>query len=522
MKASSARWKLSDQSWALATQKRAGKKPENLSQQLNKAAIMTNLKRSLGQASRARVFNFIAVFALTGLLAGSAPAQIFSVLASPNSLIAYIPDAPLLQGPDDTLYGMSSEGGASNCGTVFKINPDGTGLTNLITFTNGTYGTVGLDGIAPFGGVTLSGDTLYGTTVDGGSGLYGTIFSVRTDGSGFTTLYDFVSGTNGGLRPEGGVILSGNTLYGTTSLGGSNNFGTVFSINTNGTGFKSLYSFTGGLDCGNPYGPLILSNGVLYGTTTGMSSAIADYGTVFKINTNGSGYQTLVTFLNNNGANPFGGLVLSAGVLYGTTYKGGAHDNGTIFRVSANGGAAVLLHSFSALSETSTGTNKDGAGPQATLLLSSNTLYGTTEFGGPNANTYSPYGYGTVYKINTSGGAFTVLHSFSLAEENPDNETTNSDGFDPEAGVILSANTLYGTTQYGGTNGTGTIFALSLGSIPLNPQSGGSNLVLTWGNPGFSLQAASDVNGAFTNIPGATSPYTNPATGAQMFFRLAW
>jgi hypothetical protein len=61
---------------------------------------------------------------------------------------------------------------------------------------------------------------------------------------------------------------------------------------------------------------------------------------------------------------------------------------------------------------------------------------------------------------------------------------------------------------------------LSIGPIPLNIQAAAGNVVLTWGNPDFSLQTAPTVSGVYTNIPGATSPYTNTFPVPQMFFRL--
>ena len=70
------------------------------------------------------------------------------------------------------------------------------------------------------GSLTLSGSTLYGMTLSGGANGNGTIFSINTDGSGFQNLFSF-SGTNGD-NPHGSLTLSGSTLYGMTSAGGAN------------------------------------------------------------------------------------------------------------------------------------------------------------------------------------------------------------------------------------------------------------------------------------------------------------
>ena len=97
----------------------------------------------------------------------------------------------------------------------------------------------------------LSDTRLYGTTYYGGNNNgYGTVFAVNTDGSGFTVLKAFTGG-NDGANPEAGMVLSGTTLYGATGQGGSNDFGTVFKVNTDGTGFTVLKNFTGS-DGANP------------------------------------------------------------------------------------------------------------------------------------------------------------------------------------------------------------------------------------------------------------------------------
>ena len=105
------------------------------------------------------------------------------------------------------------------------------------------------DGAYPSAGLIVSGNTLYGTAADGGSSGAGTVFAVNTDGTGFTSLHSFAPNPNGGTNSDGanpaaGLILSGNILYGTAEYGGSSRNGTVFAVNTDGTGFTTLHSFT--------------------------------------------------------------------------------------------------------------------------------------------------------------------------------------------------------------------------------------------------------------------------------------
>src|ERR1039457_5450604 len=106
----------------------------------------------------------------------------------------------------------------------------------------------------------------------------------------FTTLYSFTIGSDGAI-PYVGLLLSGNTLYGTASGGGSKGYGTVFALNTNGTGFTTLHGFTNGSDGGTPYAGLLLSGNTLYGTALG--GGTSGYGTVFALNSNGTGFATL-------------------------------------------------------------------------------------------------------------------------------------------------------------------------------------------------------------------------------------
>src|SRR5206468_2874221 len=126
-----------------------------------------------------------------------------------------------------TLYGTTSGGGGSGYGTVFKINTNGTGFTNVHNF-------IYSDGAYPLAGLILSGNILYGTAYGGGNSGNGVVFKVSTDGTGFTNLYSFTGpsppNNDGGANPAAGLNLSGNTLYGTTVGGGSAGNGTVFNV----------------------------------------------------------------------------------------------------------------------------------------------------------------------------------------------------------------------------------------------------------------------------------------------------
>ncbi len=321
-------------------------------------------------------------------------------------------------------YGTTTFGGSNNYGVVFKIDPSGP--------PNG----------ANPNDLLLFGSVLYGTTAGilGGKNA-GTIFSINTDGSGFTNLYTFGIMPDDGTNPCSGLILCGDTLYGTTEYGGNYGLGTIFSINTNGSNYQVLYSFGPAIGNGAyPCAKLVLCGDTLFGTT---SEGGAGYsGTVFQINTNGNSgtYHILHYFVGSDGADPEAELLLANGVLYGTTVSGGANELGTVFSLATNnvGNAINTLHNFG-------DGDDDGLLPQAGLAMSGNTFYGTTIYGGTNES-------GTVFAINTNGN-YSILHSFN-------NNSTN-DGDMPYAGLTISGSMLYGTTYYGGTFSNGMVFGIN-------------------------------------------------------------
>ena len=197
----------------------------------------------------------------------------------------------------------------------------------LKSFTGGAS-----DGALPYGSLILSGSTLYGMTSQGGSSGSGTIFSIDISGSGFTLLHSFTGGASDGALPYGPLILSGSTLYGMTSSGGSSGSGTIFSINASGSGFTILHSFAGGASDGaNPQKSLILSGSTLYGMT--YSGGSSNDGTIFSIDVSGSGFTLLHSFAggSSDGRNPYGGFILSGSTLYGMAENGGSSNDGIIF-----------------------------------------------------------------------------------------------------------------------------------------------------------------------------------------------
>lgn len=307
----------------------------------------------------------------------------------------------------------------------------------------------GSDGAAPYASLIADkAGNLYGTTTKGGANGQGTIFEIAADGTE-TLLYSFNdSSANDGADPYGALVRdkTGN-LYGTTNVGGTNGTGTVFKLATDGTE-TVLHSFidNGGSDGARPYAGLIRGNaGTFYGTTT--VGGANGQGTVFKVTT--KGVETVVYSFNDNaandGADPYAPLVMDgAGNLYGTTSVGGAHGQGTVFKVAADGTESVV-YSFN------DNAANDGADPYGGLIMdTSGNFYGTTTVGGA-------HGQGTVFKVAPDGSE-TVLYSF--------NDNAANDGADPYSTLLMDgAGNLYGTTSVGGADGGGTIFRLSADGI---------------------------------------------------------
>ena len=321
----------------------------------------------------------------------------------------------------------NSLGSVSSAGAVLTLL--NITLTNLYSFTGGP------DGANPNALVQDTNGIFYGTTQNGGTNGYGTIFQLTTNGTP-ATLYAF-TGDGDGAYPMAGLVQGADgNLYGTASVGGAGGWGTIFNITSGGT-FGALHSFMGVADGSFPYAELMQGvDGSFYGTTLegGISNG---WGTVFKITPDGS-VSNLYSFTGGaDGGSPEATLVQGVdGSLYGTTSEGGTSSSGTVFKITTNG-TFTTLYSFYGSS--------DGGFPYAGVIQAADgNFYGTTGDDGQLGN-------GTVFKITTNG-ILTTLHSFA----------GGSDGSFPSAGLIQASDgNLYGTTAYGGTYNDGTVFQIT-------------------------------------------------------------
>jgi uncharacterized repeat protein (TIGR03803 family) len=398
------------------------------------------------------------------------------------------PSAPLIQGSDGKLYGTTAYGGTNGNGTVFRVNKDGSDYTILHNFSDpssdGSYG----EGLVQGADGALYGASAYGgTPVLSGPG-YGTVYKINSDGSGYQVLHRFSTNSNDGAYPDllSQFLGDGDLLYGTTYNGGSKNDGTIFSIHTDGSGFAIVHSFTGAAGLAAPQGGLIkATNGGLYGMANGGSN---NNGAVFKINTNGTGFQVFHQFgaFNGDAYSPCLGLIqASDGRIYGVTDNGGAYDWGALFAMNQDGSGYSLVHSF-------TGPGGDGAHPSGVIEGVDGALYGVTADGGT-------FHAGAIFKLNKSGAGYTVLYSLTGA---------GGDGKEPSTALSLASDgSLSGTTYSGGFSdinrptGYGTLFRLFSGTpkitiTRLDFMPGGVRLSLAGGAVGqsYKLQVKTNLN----------------------------
>ena len=348
-------------------------------------------------------------------------------------------------------------------------------------------------------------------------------------------LYEF-KGRSDGAFPVGNLLNVAGTLYGVTA--GAQNLellGNVFKVTPSGA-LKVLYTFKGGTDGAAPAGGLIMSRGVLFGTTTGGASSD---GTVFKMTL--AGAETVVhLFKGADGAVPVAGVIDVGGTLYGTTALGGASNSGTIFSITS-AGVEQVLYSFQPI-----GGQFDGNGPNSALIDIHGTLYGTTggcsiscqgavfemPLGGPESLLYPfisggeyPAGSliatkGALHGVTSSGGAYvegtaykvsltgteTVLHSFG----------GGTDGVGPEGGLTHLGTRFFGTTSQGGGTGCGgggcgTVFSLTRSGAEtvLYSFNGGSD----GANPSGSVVALGGKLYGTTSAGGGTGCFSRAGCG---------
>lgn len=332
--------------------------------------------------------------------------------AKPNLVI------PLIVG--NTIFGVTTNGGSSDDGVLFKVQIDGSGYTILKNF-NGTS-----DGGTPDGGLVIIDSVLFGTTINGGSG-YGVLYSIDTTGNNFHVLHNFSWSSDPCFTYEG-LTVFGTKLFGVgynnqTSPGG------IYYYDLSDNSFHTIKFFTG-TDGGKPISKLLLINNTLFGMTSDGGSHI--YGVVFKIDSAGSNYSVIYNFTGTDANHADNNLIFVNNRLYGLSYNGGISNLGSIFRLDTNGSNFELLHSF--------GISGDIIYPYMGLTYYQGKLFGTASAGGSNNN-------GGIFSIDTNGANYNLLYRL------------DNSGIGSYSNLTLKDSLLYGTRFRGGTYNKGQLFS---------------------------------------------------------------
>jgi uncharacterized repeat protein (TIGR03803 family) len=310
-----------------------------------------------------------------------------------------------------------------------------------------SFGTIANDGAVPFASLIAVDGLLYGTTSKGGSNGNGTIFSMSASGKE-TVLHSF--GYSAGPQPNELLFLNG-SFYGTTRYGGTYNEGAVFRLSSNGT-LNILHSFSqtdeGGVE---PVAGLTSFKGKLYGTTSEggqyPQQCYSGCGAVFAVTPSGA-VHVLHQFDGTNGGNPVAAFTVANGALYGVLENGGKSGSGSLFKMTPSGKVTTLF--------TFNGYN--GAHPDGKLVYMNGRLLGTSFVGG------SSDAKGTLFSVDLNGKEQT-LHVFS----------SKADGCYPE-GLVAMGGQIYGTTV-----GAMTDFACAnLGAIYRYSSSSGFSVLHTF------------------------------------------
>ncbi len=231
---------------------------------------------------------------------------------------------------DGAFYGLTEAGGAYGSGALFRYAG---GDVEVVASFDGS------NGATPLGSLIRVGGYVYGTTAEGGDNENGVIFRTDPEGNGeIKVLHSF--NYEDGSAPQSTLLHSGSWLFGTTYGGGPNGFGTIFRIQEDGSNFQVIHSFNE-TDGSFPQGQLALIGSTLYGVA--INGGAYGKGTLFQIQTDGTGFQVLHSFSGTDGAYPAGGLVASGNTLFGVTYRGGENDLGTVFAYAIPEPSTALL-----------------------------------------------------------------------------------------------------------------------------------------------------------------------------------
>ncbi|HXC05204.1 MAG TPA: immunoglobulin domain-containing protein, partial [Bacteroidia bacterium] len=340
------------------------------------------------------------------------------------------PVGSLMQASTGKLYGLTATGGANGKGLLFSYNPVTASFTDKFDFSGIA------DGASPQGSLIQASDgKLYGLTMYGGTKNDGVLFEFDTLAGTLTKKADFDSIPKG-CNPAGSLVqISHGKLFGTTSNGGANGNGAIFSYVISTGIFTKVADFSASTQGGTPLGSLVLApDGAFYGlTSTGGANGL---GTLFQMDTTTFTVTDKVDMAGiSNGSEPKGSPIVGVdGKLYGMAFSGGLNNSGIVFQYDP------LSASYADVVDFETALN--GAVPTGSLLMASNgKFYGLTTSGGT-------HGTGVLFEYDTASATYTAQVQF-----------TGINGISPNGSLMQATNgKLYGVTTGGGTSNAGVLF----------------------------------------------------------------
>ncbi|MEL6673908.1 MAG: choice-of-anchor tandem repeat GloVer-containing protein [Bacteroidota bacterium] len=330
---------------------------------------------------------------------------------------------------DGKMYGLAREGGTSDVGVLFSIDPAQAGSYTVEQAFGTTLGAF------PIGSLIETNGKLYGVTELGSSQSNGTVlFSWSLANQTSETVANFSTST--GNNPQSGLTLASNDyFYGIARTGGTHNFGTIYKMHRDSNLIHPVYSFPSNHVFAIHHTPMIEDNGQLYGVTS--TGGMGNRGTLFSINLASDSFSFLINFGDVGLKSPWGGLLVDNGILYGTTFRDdGFLKEGVLYGYAINSDTVAILHTFGQ-------DQSGGKSPFGGLTLVGDRLYGSTKDGGTGS-------FGTLFSFDLGTGTHQKLLDFSHAP----------DGAIPVGTLVETPDgLLYGMAQLGGPQGYGGIFS---------------------------------------------------------------
>ncbi len=279
----------------------------------------------------------------------------------------------------NNLFGVTSIGGSSGNGGIFKTDGTGSNYSSIHSITgNSTF----VGNVYP-----MSDNSIWGIGREGVVAFTYHIFKMNNDGSGFQRIIEFTNSLSQGVRPMNLIEAPDGWVYGTTHTGGQSNNGILFKMKLDGTGFTKLVDIPGGLQGSRPTANLIIHpNGNLYGLTLDA---------VFEYDKNGN-YKAIHRFATETGTGPRKLIILNNGSLGILAASGGSQNNGCILSISTDGGDYEKLVDFSPSA---------GNTPVDLIQTVDGLLIGSMERGGQ-------FGEGFLYQTLIDGSSFSKIIEF--------------------------------------------------------------------------------------------------------------